>query len=70
MVAGLVSALAFLVFAVLGSLSNDATSNTISLVGFVLWLVWILGISHQMWNDSATPTTEPVRPIPSTLGRP
>lgn len=52
-VMGLASALAFLVSAVLGSLSNDATSNTISLVGFVLWLVWILGVSHRMWNGHA-----------------
>ena len=41
------------VSAVLGALSNDATSNTISLIGFVLWLVWILGVSHRMWNSDA-----------------
>ena len=52
-VVGLVSALAFLISAVLGALSNDATSNTISLVGFVLWLVWILGVSYRMWTDDA-----------------
>lgn len=52
-VVGLVSALAFLVSAVLGALSNGATSNTISLVGFVLWLLWILGVSHRMWNTDA-----------------
>jgi hypothetical protein len=52
-VVGLVSALAFIVSAVLGALSNDATSNTISLVGFVLWLIWILGVSYGMWNDDA-----------------
>lgn len=52
-VVGLVSALAFLVSAVLGAQSNEATSNTISLIGFVLWLVWILGVSHGMWNSAS-----------------
>jgi hypothetical protein len=46
-VVGLVSALAFLVSAVLGALSNGATTDTISLVGFVLWLAWILGVSQR-----------------------
>lgn len=52
-VVGLVSASAFLVSAVLGAVSNDATSNTIGLIGFVLWLVWILGVSHRMWHGDA-----------------
>lgn len=52
-VVGLMSALALLVSAVLGALSNKATPNTISLVGFVLWLVWILGVGYRMWNDDA-----------------
>lgn len=52
-VVGLVSASAFLVSAVLGAVSNDATSNTIGLIGFVLWLVWILGVSHRMWDGDA-----------------
>jgi hypothetical protein len=52
-VVGLVSAVAFLVSAVQGALSNDATANTVSLIGFVLWLVWILGVSHRMWNGDA-----------------
>jgi hypothetical protein len=52
-VVGVVSALAFLASAVLGALSNDATSNTISLVGFVLWLIWILGVSYDMWSAAA-----------------
>ena len=62
-VVGLVSALAFLVSAVLGALSNDATSNTISLVGFVLWLVWILGVSYRMWNDDARTGPEPAHVV-------
>lgn len=52
-VVGLVSAIAFLVSAVLGAIHNDTTSNTISLVGFALWLFWILGISHGMWKEDA-----------------
>lgn len=52
-VVGLLSATAFLVSAVIGAMSNDATSNTVSLVGFVLWLVWILGVSQRMWTDDA-----------------
>ena len=73
-VAGLVAALAFLVSAVLGSLSTDTTSNTISFVGFVLWLVWILGISHQMWRDNATPdnglrASDPQHPRTSLAAR-
>jgi hypothetical protein len=52
-VVGLVAALAFLVSAVLGALSNDATSNTVSLTDFALWLVWILGVSQRMWSDYA-----------------
>ena len=51
-VVGLISAVAFLISAVLGAVSTDATSNTISLVGFVLWLAWILGVSYRM-NDLA-----------------
>lgn len=52
-VVGMVSALAFLVSAVLGAVSSDATSNTVSLVGFVLWLVWILGVSYGMWSEDS-----------------
>ena len=62
-VLGLVSALAFLVSAVLGAVSNDATSNTVSLVGFVLWLVWILGVSYRMWNDDARTSSETARVV-------
>lgn len=52
-VLGMVSASAFVLSAVLGALSNDATSNTVSLVGFVLWLAWILVVSQRMWTDQA-----------------
>lgn len=58
-VTGLLSAVAFVVSAVLGAVSNDATSNTVSLVGFVLWLAWILGVSQQMWTDRARPHGQP-----------
>ena len=51
-VVGLISAVAFLISAVLGAVSTDATSTMISLVGFVLWLAWILGVSYRM-NDLA-----------------
>lgn len=65
-VVGLVSALAFLVSAVLGALSNDAISNAISLIGFVLWLVWILGVSLRMWNgDVQTDSMSDLVPQPS-----
>lgn len=47
---GLVSAVAFLISAVLGALTADATSNTVGLVGFVLWLAWILGVSYRMYD--------------------
>lgn len=49
-VVGMAAAVAFVVSAVLGALSNDAVSNTLSLVGFLLWLVWILGVSTRMWR--------------------
>ena len=51
---GMVSASAFVVSAVLGPVSNDATSNTASLVGFARWLVWILGVSYRMWSADAS----------------
>jgi hypothetical protein len=52
-VVGLVSAVAFVIAAVLGAVSNDATSNTVSLVAFVLWLAWIMGVCQRMWTDEA-----------------
>lgn len=72
-VVGLVSAVAFLISAVLGALATDATSNTISLVGFVLWLGWILGISYCMYDRA--PRGQAVReasalPDPIDRGRP
>jgi hypothetical protein len=67
-VVGLVAALAFLVSAVLGAVSNDATSNTVSLVGFVLWLTWILGVSHRMWSDGAPTATGSAHPAASPVG--
>ena len=72
-VVGSISAVAFLVSAVLGAVSTDATSNMISLVGFVLWLAWILGVSYRM-NDLA-PHPQVVRqsstaPDPLERGRP
>ena len=45
---GLVSAVAFLLAAVLGAVTTDAASTIVSLVGFVLWLCWILGVSYRM----------------------
>lgn len=52
---GLVSAVAFLLSAVLGALTTDTTANTISLAGFMLWLAWILGISYRMNNPAPPP---------------
>jgi len=67
---GLVSAVAFLISAVLGALTADATSNTISLVGFVLWLAWILGVSYRMYDRA--PGSQVVRQAsaaPEPIGR-
>lgn len=49
---GYISAAAFLLAAVLGALTTEATPNTISLVGFVLWLVWILGVGRTFVSGS------------------
>jgi hypothetical protein len=65
-VVGLISAVAFLTSAVLGTVSTDATSNTISLVGFVLWLVWILAVSCRM-NDRF-PFPQAARPSATAVG--
>jgi hypothetical protein len=72
-VVGLISALAFLISAVLGAVSTDPTANTISLLGFVLWLAWILVVSYRM-NDLA-PRPQVARqsstaPEPLDLGQP
>lgn len=65
---GLVSAVAFLISAVLGALTTDTSSNTISLVGFVLWLAWILGVSYRM--NVLAPRPQVVResaPVPEVV---
>jgi hypothetical protein len=65
-VVGAVAAVAFLVSAVLGPLSKDATSNTLSLLGFVLWLLWILAISRRMWVADAEVVRAPQRQTGAT----
>lgn len=67
---GLVSAVAFLISAVLGALTADATSNTVSLVGFVLWLAWILGVSYRMYDRAPRgQVVPPASAAPEPLGR-
>jgi hypothetical protein len=65
-IAGMVAAVAFLVSAVLGPLSEDATSNTLSLLGFVLWLLWILATSRRMWVAGAESLRAPQRQTGAT----
>lgn len=50
-VAGTVSALGFLVSAVLGATASSDASSAVGFVGFGLWCVWILGVSYSMWSD-------------------
>lgn len=59
-IVGVVSALGFLVSAVLGATANSDASSAVGFVGFVLWCVWILGVSARMWSDLRT-----VDPIPA-----
>lgn len=46
---GLVSALSFVVAAVLGASGVDMNSS-VGLLAFVLWCAWILGVSYSIWT--------------------
>jgi hypothetical protein len=69
-VGGVVSAVAFLTSAVLGSLTTDAASNTISLIGFGLSLAWILGVSYHLNALAPSPQETPhASAAPALLAR-
>jgi len=60
-IVGVVSALGFLVSAVLGATASSDASSAVGFVGFVLWCVWILGVSARMWSDLRTDDMVPAR---------
>jgi hypothetical protein len=49
---GVVSGLAFLVSAVLGSATDNASGVVFGFIGFIGWSVWVLGVSFQIWRDA------------------
>jgi hypothetical protein len=49
---GVVAGLAFVVSAVLGSATDNASGLAAGLVGFIGWSVWVLGVSFGIWSDT------------------
>ncbi|HEX2784315.1 MAG TPA: DUF4386 family protein [Ilumatobacteraceae bacterium] len=49
---GVVSGLAFLVSAVLGSATDSPSGMAAGFVGFIGWSVWLLGVSFIIWSET------------------
>lgn len=54
---GVLSALVFVVAAVIGSTSDSGLVIGLGLPAFLAWCVWILGVSVVMWRSGAEPAT-------------